>query len=57
MGNSVDFVKNNKIKVLISIIILILIIIGVYKILESKKKEYNLIEVSTYNYFILNRRC
>lgn len=55
MGNSVDFVKNNKIKVLISIIILILIIIGVYKILESKKKEYNLIEVSTYNYFILKK--
>lgn len=55
MENILDFVKNNKIKVLISIVILILIIVGIYKILESKKKEYNPIEVSTYNYFVLNK--
>lgn len=50
-----DIVKTNKLKILISIIVLIIIITGTYKILESKKKEYTPIEVSTYNYFVLNK--
>lgn len=55
MKNILDFVKNNKLKILISIIVLIVIIIGAYKILESKKKEYVITEVSKYNYFVLNK--
>lgn len=55
MGNIIECIKNNKIKIIVSIMILIIIIIGIYKMVESKKKEYTLTEVSRYNYFVLNR--
>lgn len=55
MKSVLDFVKNNKIKVLIAFFIIILIIVGIYKLVETKKKEYTITEVSTYNYFVLNK--
>lgn len=55
MKNILNFVRDNKMKILLLIIILILIIIGVYKVLELKKKEYIITEVSEYNYFVLNK--
>ena len=55
MRSVLDFIKNNKFKILILIIVLAIISIGVYKILESKKKDYTITEVSTYNYFLLNK--
>lgn len=53
MKSVIDWVKNNKIKVLV-VFLIIVIIIGIYKFIELKKKTYNLTEVSTHNYFILN---
>lgn len=50
-----DFVKNNKIKIIVLGIVLFLITVVIYQVLETNKKEYNPIEVSTYNYFILNK--
>lgn len=55
MENVLDFVKNNKIKVLVAFLVIVIIIIGIYKFLESKNKEYTFTEVSTYNYFVLNK--
>lgn len=55
MKNVVNLVKENKVKVLITILIIIILFLGIYRFLDSKKKEYNLIEVSTYNYFVLNK--
>lgn len=55
MENILEFVKNNKVKVLVSIAILILISIGICKLVELKNKEYTLTEVSEYNYFVLNK--
>ena len=51
-----DFVKDNKIKILVAFLIIVIIIIGICKFVETKKnKEYTLTEVSTYNYFVLNK--
>lgn len=55
MKSILDFVKNNKIIVLVAFFIIILIIVGIYKLVETKKKEYTLTEVSRYNYFVLNK--
>lgn len=50
-----DFVENNKIRVLVAFVIIVIIIIGINKFLESKSREYVLTEVSTRNYFLLNK--
>lgn len=54
MKSVLNFVKNNKIKFFVAIILVIIIaIIGTYQFLESNKRKYSLTEVSNYNYFIL----
>lgn len=55
MRNILDFVRDNKVKILIALVIVILIGVGIYKVLELKKKEYTITEVSKYNYFVLNK--
>lgn len=55
MEKVLDFIKNNKIKITLIIGVVILLIIGVYFIIECKKKEYNVTEVSEYTYYQLNQ--
>ncbi len=54
MEKVLNIVKSNKIIIIIAIIILIIAIIIANIILENKKKEYSLIEVSEYKYFVVN---
>ena len=58
MEKILNFVKNNKIKMILIIlaIVLLAIIIGVciYFFQDYQSKQYSLTEVSTYNYYALN---
>lgn len=54
MDKVVNFVKQNKIKFVIIIILLILVTVGVLFV-DYKNKEYNLTEVSDYKYYMLNQ--
>lgn len=55
MENIVEFVKNNKIKLIIAVIIVILLGICIHIYLNSKNRKYELTEISTYNYYQLNK--
>lgn len=55
MGEVVDFIKTNKAKFLIAIIITIVICIGTYIILKKKNVNYSVEEVLNYNYYQLNK--
>ena len=56
MVKVLDFIKNNKVKVLIVMIILIAIIaMGIYFISKNKRNNYSVEEVKTYNYYQLNQ--
>lgn len=54
MGEVLNFIKNNKIKIIVIACILILVAIGTYLFVDYKKKEYSVTEVSNYKYFMLN---
>lgn len=54
MERIVNFVKQNKIKFVVIIILLILAIVGLLFV-DYKNKEYNLTEVSDYKYYMLNK--
>lgn len=54
MEKVLSFVRNRKVIIIIAIILIIAIIIIGNIISQNKKKEYNLIEVSEFKYFILN---
>ncbi len=53
MDKVVNFVKQNKIKLVVIVILLILLIVGLF-VVDYKNKEYNLIEISNYKYYVLN---
>lgn len=55
MGEVIDFIKTNKVKFLIGIIVIIVISIGAYIILKKKNVNYSVEEVSNYNYYQLNK--
>lgn len=55
MGNVLQFVKNNKIAILLIVILLVLTIIGICVLYNNKIKEYSLTEVSDYKYYVLNK--
>lgn len=56
MKNVLNFVKNNKIIIIVAtVFIFVLLIIGVNIFLDSKKREYVLTEVSDYKYYMLNK--
>ena len=56
MEKILNFVKNNKIILIILAIVMLIAIVGVsmYFFLDYQKKQYSLTEVSAYNYYALN---
>lgn len=54
MEKVLNFVKNNKVKMIVVVVVIILLAFGIYFFLEHKKKEYNVTEVSDYKYYQLN---
>lgn len=58
MEKAQEVKKNDKIKIIVElgiIMIIILSIIGIYAYIDHKKKEYSLTEVSEYKYYKLNK--
>lgn len=55
MEKILDFIKNNKIKFLITIILLIFCVSCVFLFSNIKKKEYSITEVLEYKYYVLNK--
>lgn len=55
MGEVVDFIKTNKVKFLIGIIVIIVIAVVAFVILKNKNVDYSVEEVSNYNYYQLNK--
>ncbi len=47
-------IKNNKIKIIVVVALLIIIGVSIYLFLDNKKKEYCVTEVSNYKYYPLN---
>lgn len=54
MKKVLNFVKNNKIQVILIVLVLILLEIGVYLFFNYKNKQYYVAEISQYNYYKLN---
>lgn len=54
MDKVVNFVKQNKIKFIVIIALLVLIIVGLL-LVDYKNKEYNITEVSNFKYYMLNQ--
>lgn len=54
MEKVLNFVKNERIKIAIIIVLLIVVAIGVCIFLNYKNKGYDLTEVSEYKYYVLN---
>lgn len=56
MGKVIDFIKNNKVKVLILSILIVLLVVGIYfLIFKNKKNNYSVEEISKYKYNQLNK--
>lgn len=55
MGKVIDFIKNNKVKILILAMLIVLLGIGIYIISKSKKNNYSVEEISKYKYHQLNK--
>lgn len=55
MGRIINFIKSNKVKFVIGIVLIIVISIGVYFTLKNKNVNYSVEEVSKYNYYQVNK--
>ncbi len=54
MEQVVNFIKTNKIKIIVIIVAIILLIFGIKSTTKNNKKEYSVTEITKYNYFQLN---
>lgn len=55
MERAVDFIKSNKIKFLVGVVLIVVISIGIYFVLKNKNINYSVEEVSKYNYHQVNK--